>query len=178
MKQTKAAIRYAKSFLSFAKENGSLESTREDMELVRATIQESRDLRVLLKSPIIKSDKKLKVFQEIFAGKIGEGTSKFLAIIISKGREVLIPEISDQFIRMFKENDNVFDAEVTSANALTDEQRDEIRVLAKKIQSGKIEISETIDESLIGGFILRIGDQMIDTSIKKQLRNLRQEFAN
>lgn len=178
MKQTKAAIRYAKSFLSLSKEQGTMEATREDMELVKTAISESKDLRMLLSSPIIKADKKLKIVQSVFAGKIGEFTMKFLGVIISKGRDSIISEIAHEFVELCKIDNGISDAHVTAAHPLNDEQRAQVREMAQKIKPGKIEITETIDESLIGGFIIRIGDQMIDTSLKKQLRNARQEFTD
>lgn len=177
MKQIKAAHRYAKAFLSLSKEQNAVDSTQKDMELVVKAIHDSKDLGVMLQSPVIKSDKKLAVLTKVFAGKIGENSQNFIALILDKGRGNILSQIANEYVTLCKEGNNIYQAEVVSAYPLTDDQRSQIMGMASKIQQGTFEISETIDQSLIGGFILKIGDQMIDASLRKQLRHMRQELT-
>ena len=178
MKQSKVAIRYAKSFLSLAKETGVVEATRNDMELVKSTVEQSKDFRMMLQSPIVSSDQKLKVVQRVFEGKISELSTKFIDIVVSKGRDKVLGDIAEEYVRICKEDAGIYQVEVVSAYPLTEDQRAKVMELANKMHNGTFELTEQIDSDLIGGFILRIGDQMIDTSLRKNLREMRQEFMD
>lgn len=178
MKQTKAAHRYAKSFLSLSKEQNVVDATQEDMAFVVKTIHASHDLHVMLQSPVIKTDKKLAVLAKVFAGNISDISQKFIALIVDKGRGDILKLIAKEYVTLCKEGNQIFQADVVSAYPLTTEQRAQIMEMGSKMQAGTFEITETIDQSLIGGFVLKIGDQMIDASLKKQLRNMRQEMTS
>lgn len=176
MKQTKQAHRYAKALLATVKENNQVEAAREDMALIATAIDESRELGLLLKSPVVKSDAKLRILDKIFAGKIGDLSKKFITLITNKGREANLGLIAETFIEMSKIDEGIYQAKVISAAPLTDESRKDILDIASKIQNGKFELEEKVDINLIGGFVLTVGDQRIDTSVRSQFRKLRQEF--
>lgn len=176
MKQTKQAHRYAKALLSLAKEKDQMSAVREDMQLIADAVSQSKDLDLLLKSPIVKADTKLHVLDKIFAGKIGELSQKYIHLITKKGRENNLGLIAQEFVHLSKVDEGLFQAKVVSAIPLTDDVRAEILTIAQKIHSGRFELEEVVDASLIGGFILTVGDQRVDTSVKSQFRKLRQEF--
>ena len=102
MKQTRATIRYAKAFLGLAIEQSSLEASFSDMRLLERACFESKDLSLLLKSPIVKTDQKIKIFQEIFDGKIQPLSMAFVKIIIEKKREYLLEGMAKKFIDLYK----------------------------------------------------------------------------
>ena len=176
MKQTRVATRYAKSLLNLAIERNELERVYKDMQYV-ATCCDNRDLGLLLKSPIVKTDKKKKVLDGIFAGEVSEMIMSFLNIIASKKRESALPEIADEFLVQYKVHQNIVVAQVTSPVKLSDDQKDKILNLINADHKGAVEMIETIDESLLGGFIVRIGDKQIDASINRKLNELRTEFS-
>lgn len=177
MKIVKAANRYAKSLLELAVEQGQIEQVYEDMQKVSETVSASRDLQVMLNSPIIKPDQKARVLAEVFGGKIGEMAFKFINLITDKGREGLLGGIAGAYIIQYKAFKNVSQAEVISAAPLSEESKKKIEEMLQKLAPGMAELKETIDPNVIGGYILKVGDQMLDASVSSQLRELRREFT-
>lgn len=178
MKQTKVAIRYAKSLLDLAVENGKLDETQADMHLISSTISENRDLDVVLHSPIITSDQKERILTQLFSDKVSDMSMKFVNIINSKGREGLLGQITSVFVIMAKEHKNIYEAEVTSAHPIDDATKSRLKEIVKELKGGEVELGEKIDSEVIGGFVLRIGDKMIDASVISKIRDLKQEFAD
>ncbi|HQV76152.1 MAG TPA: ATP synthase F1 subunit delta [Flavobacteriales bacterium] len=172
------AYRYAQSLISLAKEQDSVESIQEDMHLVATTTTENHELVVLLKSPVVKADKKVLILNKIFAGKVGEVTSRFMGILVRKGREALLPEIAAAYNELYKQNKNIITAEVSSAIELSAEALEKVRAQAIEKHPGKtIELVQRIDPSLIGGVVIRIGDEQYDGSVSRRLSDLRRDFS-
>ena len=179
MRNPKVAHRYAKSLLDLAQERNEQDAVLADMELVLSTIRESKDLDLLLHSPVIKSDKKEKILEAIFASRVSQLTIGFMRIMTSKGREATFEEIAEHYIHQIKINKGILTAEVITAAAADEATRKEIRERLNKLNpSGSVEITESIDPELIGGFVLKVEDKMIDASIRSQLRKLRREFTD
>lgn len=176
MKGSLAAKRYAKSLLSLALEQGSLDSVHDDMLLVNQVISDSKELRVMLSSPIIKTEKKIAILSEIFKGKVTELSGKFIGLSAEKGREALLPAIASAFESAYRAHKNISTVEVTSAIALSEEQKKKILELAAKQGVENAEVVERVDPSLIGGFVMRMGDRQIDASISNKINTLKQEL--
>ena len=176
MKGSLAAKRYAKSLLSLALEQGAVDAVHTDMLLVRQAITDSKELKSLLVSPIVKSDKKTAILSEIFKGKISELSDKFIALVTSKGRESFLPSIAVAYEEAYRTHKNISTVEVTSAIALSEEQKKKILALAAKQGVENAEVVEKVDPSLIGGFVMRMGDRQIDTSISNKINALKQEL--
>jgi F-type H+-transporting ATPase subunit delta len=173
-----AAYRYARSIKELAATEGRLQGTLEDMDLIAATTRANRDLLVLLKSPVVKADRKSRILEAIFAGKIGTVTARFINILVRKGREALLPEIATAFTRLYQEEKGIVVVHVRSAAPLSDLARKQVRQLAEKEHPGKtIELSESIEWDLIGGIIIRIGDHQYDGSVLRRLQELRRKFS-
>ncbi len=172
------AYRYARSLMELAQEKGVLAGVHEDMRLVADTCFGSPDLIMLLKSPVVKADKKDKILDRVFAGKIGQITSSFMGILVRKGREALLPDVAAAFSELYKINKDIVVAQVTSAVPLNEGARAKVRALAEKQHPGKsIELVEKVDASLIGGVTIRIGDEQYDGSVSRKLNDLRREFS-
>lgn len=176
MKGSLAAKRYAKSLLSMALEQGTVDAVRADMLLVRQGVTDSHDLKNLLTSPIIKAEKKIAILSEIFKGKISELSDKFIALVVNKGREALLPIMADAYEEAYREHKNISTVEVTSAIALSDEQKKKILALAAKQGVENAEVIEKVDPALIGGFVMKMGDRQIDASISNRINTLKQEL--
>ncbi len=174
MRDIKVASRYAKSLLGIVLEQNALEPIYKDMMLINQTCNASRDLIVLLKSPIIKTDKKLAILNELFSG-INQISKSFISIIASKKREGILEDIAAAFIDAYKVHKNIKTVFVTTAIALTESQKKKIADLVNKDNS-TIELKEIINPEIIGGMILRVGDTQVDESIKRKLTNLEMEF--
>jgi len=172
------AYRYARSLMDLSLEKATLEAVHEDMALVANTCAGSRELQVLLNSPVVKADKKEKVLEQVFAGKVGSMTNSFIGILVRKGREALLPQVAGAFNELYKQNKGIVTAEVTSAAPLTDDARKRVQEMAATKNPGKsIQLSEKVDPSLIGGVTIRIGDEQYDGSVSRRLNDLRREFS-
>lgn len=176
MLDSKVARRYAKSLLGLAQERQLTDRVYADMQLVSATCEASREFVLLLKNPIIQGDKKEAVMKALFGAKLDAMSNAFLEIIIRKGREGYLDAIAAEYISLFKSMRGIVTAHVSAAVPLDDATRQTILAIVRKAKGEKAELTEEVDASLIGGFVLRIGDQQYDTSVSRKLRQLRNEF--
>ena len=174
MADQRVAARYAKSLLDLGKEMGTLETVKQDMDLLGKTVAENRDLRLLLRNPIVKHDKKLAILTAIFQGKVSDLTMRFFTILTQKNRESALEGMGTEFQAQYNVMQGIQMAEVTSATPLTPASRAELEQLVTK-QTGltQVKLTEKVDPELIGGFVLRVGDQQIDDSVRTSLRKLR-----
>ena len=178
MAQIKVASRYAKSLLSLVAEKGNMEEAFKDMTLIQKTCSENRDLVVLLRSPVVNTEKKVSILNTVFEKNVGKVTLLFINLITKNRREGALPEIADAFVSQYKAMKGITTAVVTSATVLADDAKKKIQDLVQKEVGGTVEIVMEINPELIGGFILRIGDKQLDTSILSKIGDLRQEFKN
>ena len=176
MKQSRVAIRYAKALLQLSIEQDVLEQSYSDMALIQSICFQSKDLSLLLKSPIVKTDQKLKILDEVFGSKVGKVSMFFINIITNKKREVLLEGIANSFIFLYKAYNNIESAKVTTAVPLTVELKSEVISYIKKYGDKDVELTEEVDESIIGGVIIRMGDKQIDASLSSEISELRQVF--
>lgn len=171
------ASRYAKSLLDLAVETKQLDEVIKDMRLVKKVCSENSDFVSMLKSPVLKVDKKQAIFKAIFEGKISKTTLSFLNLIAVKTREAYIPEIANEVEEQFKIRKNITTAKVTTAIGLDEKLRKQILDIVKQNATGEIELVEKVDPSLIGGFVLNIDDKQVDQSVKRKLNDLRKNFS-
>ena len=176
MKQSRVTIRYAKALLQLAIEQNTLEQSYNDMVLLDAVCTESKDLSLLLKSPIVKTDQKLSILKEIFESKLGEVSMVFINIITTKKREGLLALIASSFISLYKVHNKIETATVTTAAPLDEALRAEVISYIKKHGDDNVELTEKVDEKIIGGAIIRMGDKQLDASVSKAISELRQTF--
>ena len=172
----RAATRYAKSLIELAQENDQLDAVFADMQLISVTISDSHELNLLLKSPIVKGDKKEKALNKIFAAQIGEISNRFISILTKKKREELLEDIAIEFIAQHKKIKEQVVAKVTTAIPLDETTKTKILKLISSYVDGQVELVESINPGIIGGFVIRIGDKMIDASITKKLNDLKKEL--
>ncbi|HEU4719169.1 MAG TPA: ATP synthase F1 subunit delta [Bacteroidia bacterium] len=176
MTGTRVSYRYAKSLLDLSLEKGQLEQVHEDMQLVLNTIRGSRDLELLLKSPVIKTDKKDDILKAIFGGKIGVITTAFIDILTRKRREGYLESVADSFVNQYKKHKKILTAVVTTALGLDESLREQVVNVVKQGGKSEVELQEKVDANIIGGFILRVGDNQVDASIIRQIKNLERTF--
>ena len=178
MAETKVARRYAKSLLGLGKEKSVVDRLYDDMCLISDTIRENRQLALLFKSPIINTDKKDRILQEIFGDKISEVTLQFLQIITRKKREYYVEDIVSAFVAKYKECKGIQTAQVITATPLGDDLRQEMLRIIGQTTSDQVELREIIDKDIIGGYILRWGDRQVDASVTSKLHDLKQDFRS
>ena len=174
--EIRVASPYAKSLLDLAVEKGVLEEVYQDMTLLDKTIKENREFELLLRNPIVGSDRKKTILRALFTGRIHMMTGKFLEIISSKNRENYVPAIAAEFLSQYRVKKGIVRAEVVTTFPLTPELRERFRATVVDITGKRVELVEKIDPTLIGGYLLRIGDRQIDESIRTKLEELEAEF--
>lgn len=178
MSESIVAHRYAKALIDLAVEKKVIEAVYADMLSFQETCDVSRELVSALKSPIIKHTTKLNILSKLFKDKFNPVTYSIFEIITRKNRERFLVAIADAFVSQFKAYKGIILADVTSASALTTEQKNQITAIVKESHGKEVELIEHIDESLIGGFILRVGDKQVDDSIKRKLNDLKVSLAS
>jgi F-type H+-transporting ATPase subunit delta len=177
MKGTRAASRYAKSLLELSIEQNALDPVRNDMAYMGSVISENQDLQLMLKSPIVKSDKKITVLKSIFDA-FDDLSKAFIDLIGTNGREDLLPHIATSFDKLYKAHKGIVDVEITSAKVLDETTKTAILEKVGAAYKGDFVVNEKIDESLIGGFLVTVGDHQIDATVSRKFRDLRQVLMN
>lgn len=171
------ASRYAKSLVDLAAEKGQLEAVRADMQALQQITKSNRDVVALLKSPIIKPDKKQKILAAILEGKVNTITAAFIHLLVAKGRESNLPEITTEFARQYNVLKNISKVKITTAVSLDAAILGDIK---KKVEAGtdkKIEMETVVDPELIGGFVLESEDRLYDASVLRDLNDIRKQFT-
>lgn len=177
MKGSRSSIRYAKAYMKLAKEQSFVDEAIEDIKLILQTVTSNRELELFLHSPLIKSDKKQAAFNSIFSGKTQQQTERFVSEIIKQGREKQLTDICERFIDLYNESHNIARVSVTTAMPLDDTMRSKLlEVVKKKYNYTKVELNEIIDENILGGMVMRMGDMQLDSSIRRQINDLKKEL--
>lgn len=179
MSVIRIASRYAKSLLDLAKDQNVMDDVVSDMEGFNKMV-ENRDLYLLLKSPIINVGKKAEIFDALFEGKVTKLTKAFLDIVLRKGREALLPEISTEFLNQYKVMKGISTVRLTTAAPISDATLEGLKtkLLSSTATDQLVDIETKVDESIIGGFIVEIGDKLIDASVSHKLARLAKEMTN
>jgi F-type H+-transporting ATPase subunit delta len=176
MKSTKLTSRYAKSLLSLSIEKNVLDKTFSDMKRIQNICSENKDLSLLLKSPIVKTDKKLSILSEVFSSDVSEITMTFINIITSKKREMHLEGIAESFISLYKIHNNIETVILTTSHPIDEKTKLEILTFVKKNGKQNIEMTQEIDEELLGGMIIRMGDKQLDASVSRNIKKLKKSF--
>jgi F-type H+-transporting ATPase subunit delta len=177
MADLRVASRYVKSLLGLAVEKNVLDAVHNDMLMFSKVCAENRDFVVMLRSPVIRHEKKRAVLEKIFASKVNPLTSAIIDILTKKNREPLLPAIASEFHNAYNEFKGVGKAYITTTIPMDAELRATVEAIVKKLSDKKlVELHEKIDKDLIGGFILNVGDRQIDASIKSKLKSLNMKF--
>jgi len=177
MSELTVATRYAKSLIDLAQDEKALEEIRKDMELFTQTLRANSQLQAVLANPIVAHDKKIKILEAIFSGKVHKVTDSFFKIMINKSRSQVLYETAKEFINQYNVIKNITRAYVTSATPLSEENKKQITAELMAATGGTIELHTKVDHKLIGGFVLKIGDLQVDTSLSTSLKKLKSDFA-
>jgi F-type H+-transporting ATPase subunit delta len=176
MAGSRAAIRYAKAILGLAQDQNAGEAVAKDMDGIVKTVNNSRELRLMLDSPIVKPETKKSALLEIFTGmhSVSEGV---IDMLVTNKRIGLLDNIAVQYCNLFDQLQGKQIAVVTTAIPLTEALRNKVLAKVNDLTKDEVIIENKIDESIIGGFILRLGDLQYNASISNQLSNLKRSFT-
>ena len=176
MAGTRAAIRYAKAVLSLASDQKSADAVNSDMKLIVSTIADNKDLNEALQSPVIPSSVKKSVLLEVFKNS-NKTTLNLIDTLISNNRIDILGDVALKYSQLLDESKGIELATVTTAVALTGDLEKKVLAKAKELTGKNVEVKSIIDESILGGFILRIGDLQYNASVANQLNKLKREFT-
>jgi F-type H+-transporting ATPase subunit delta len=176
MSNIRLSSRYAKSLLELCKERNEVDVVLGDMKSILEATQESKDLALLLASPVVSGDKKQRVLNSIFKN-WSTTTSSFVQLIVGKGRESELSAIATSFIDQVNSMRGIHHAEVISAVALDEVTKGALLKMAEKMAGGQIILNERIDASLIGGFVLRVNGQEYNASVTGKLNKIKKDFS-
>ena len=176
MRNPKVASRYAKALIDLSIERKELDAVKKDVEDVIKALKGSKELRVLLSSPVIKPLIKQDIIKAIFTGKVNEIMINFLNLLITHKREHFALEVLESFNKQYYIVKNIVIASVTTAIELDDTLRAEFTKMVKDATKEEVRIEEKINPDIIGGFIVRVGDYELDSSIAGRLKRLSREF--
>ena len=176
MAGARAAIRYAKALLSLASDSKTAEVVNTDMKLIAETIADNKELSDMLQSPVVSSSNKKAVLLEIFK-KSNKASLSLIDTLVVNNRIDILGQVASKYNQLFDESKGIELATVTTAVELSADLKKKVLAKAKELTGKDVEVENIIDESILGGFILRIGDVQYNASVANQLSKLKREFT-
>jgi F-type H+-transporting ATPase subunit delta len=176
MNQSIISTRYAKALMMVGAENQCLDALKADMELLGDTIKENPVFRQMLDNPVIKPPQKRKVMAELLEERVHPMTLNFINIIIHNRRELLLADVSRNFIDLYEKMKGVKRVHVISAAGMDDHSKQQLQQQLNVLFKADVEMTAEVNPGLIGGFILRVGDQQYDASLSSGLERMRKSL--
>jgi len=177
MSAINVAKRYGKALLEEAQEQGVLEKVFQDFKVIEQATNDSRELKLLLKSPIVTLDKKLSSLNAIFGDKVSPLTNTFLKMLVRKRREGNLSDIVNAFFEAYNDLKSIKEVELISATELSESMVTTIMDSVKCQFSGlNLNVTKVVDSTILGGFVIKIGDKVFDTSLQNKLNALKREI--
>ena len=171
------AKRYAQAVFELSVENKTTDKVAHDLVLIKEVLEENRKLRRILENPVLDDSKKATLLTKLFAKHVEELTARFLHLITRKGRASYLLSICQAFDEVYKEYRNILSAELITATPVDKKIRESIINKFQQITDKTIALTETVNEDIIGGFVVKMGDYQYDASIVNQLKRLKKEFS-
>ncbi|MBL4606034.1 MAG: ATP synthase F1 subunit delta [Flavobacteriaceae bacterium] len=178
MKDARPALRYAKAILNLAKDRKVETEVNADLQLIASTISENADLMAMLNSPVIKASDKKNVLNELFTGKTNSISIGLFNLLEENKRMNMLLTIAKQYSIIYDHYKRIQVAKVTTAVPLTKELETKIMTKIVELTGNKASLENIVNPTILGGFVLRVGDVQYDASISNHLNELRKEFDN
>ena len=171
------AKRYAQALHDAAEAVGQLDDVDADVELIRASLESSRELVLLFESPVVSRERKARVVKVLFEDRLSSTTLGFLDLLVQKRRENIFPQMVLAYRRLRDDQMGIVGVTIRSAQPVSDDERNRIARALESWTGGKISVQADHDAALIGGLLVRIGDTVYDGSVRNKLEHLREQFA-
>jgi len=173
----RAAIRYAKAIMERAQAQGLVEQTNNDMQLVSSTIQSSSELNSFVKNPVFSAEAKQTALLEVFST-INQESKLLIRLLAENKRLEMLESVAQAYNTMYDQVSGIQKIQVTTAFPITPELEAKVIAKAKEFTSNSLVIENIVDESIIGGFIIRMGDKQYNASVSNRLTILKRELVN
>ncbi len=170
---------YGDALFAVALESNRMDEFFEAVKVVAEILHENTEFGKLMNHPKIMKEDKVKIVEETFGDRIPKEIVGIMTLLVTKGRAEEMLSVFDYFIDLVKEEKKIGKAHVTTAVSLSDKQKDKVeQKLLDTTRYESFEMDYSVDESLIGGMVIRIGDRVVDSSIKTKLCELTRELRN
>tara|TARA_R110000850_G_scaffold45512_6_gene115162 strand:+ start:831 stop:1367 length:537 start_codon:yes stop_codon:yes gene_type:complete len=176
MAETRAAIRYAKAALSLATDKQVAEAINSDMVLIYKTIQDNPELDEAIKNAVVKSEDKKAILSKVFPN-VNAMVQELFKVLDANKRLDLIGAVANKYTELFDIQNGKESATVTTAVSITEEVEAKVLAKIKELTNKAVTVKNIVDESILGGFILRVGDIQYNGSIANKLNTLKREFT-
>lgn len=169
---------YAKALMSVAEDNGAVDQIGTEVADLLKVLASSEELTQFLVSPLMSPEVKKGVLRQVAEGKVSDCLLSFLLLLVDRGRVGFLQPILQQYQALLRERNNTVLADVTTAVELSDDQQNAICDRVKTMTgANNVELSVQVDPALIGGLIIKVGSQVIDASLRGQLRRIGMQLA-
>jgi len=177
MNDSKISVRYAKALLQAATEAGSEDTVRGDMASLLSCINSSSDFKMLLESPVMADDRKVEIFDNLFANSFNKLTLDFFKVLVKNKRENFLRMICLNFAEFYARSKNIKRVQITSAVAATDSVKEKVCALAKSVGGdSNVELTVKVNPDIIGGLIVQVDDKVYDASVRTQLAKIKENL--
>jgi F-type H+-transporting ATPase subunit delta len=164
---------YAEALLNLGEDSGLTERFSADIAGIIEALESSQDLRQMLVNPFVKPEVKKSILNQIFGSQVDGTILKFIGLLVDRRRMMYVVAVLKQYQTLVRQARNIILAEVVTATELNDSQREAVTNKVKSMTgASQIELSTRLDSDLIGGVIIKVGSQVLDGSIRGQLRRL------
>jgi F-type H+-transporting ATPase subunit delta len=178
MENERVAKRYAKSIFDLSKEKNLLESIHKDFAYIHSLINESKEFRLLIQSPIINSIRKLEILNKALSNQLNAMTFTFMDIVFKRHREAILPLVANEFIKLYQKEKNITEVTLISASELSNNFISDVQNKVEKLLNTTVSLKYKIQPEIIGGFILRFEGKEYDGSIASKLNKLKRQFQD
>lgn len=177
MRLSRASSRYAKAILSLAIDENKAVAVNEDMKNILVTISNNKELRNFLSSPLVKEEQKRGGLRQIFKD-AGDVTMKTFDLLVDNKRTDILLDVATSYIVLFEDMNKREIATVTTAVAISADLEMKVLARAKELAGKEVTLEKIVDPSILGGFVLRVGDKEINASVNNKLGELKRTFAS
>lgn len=171
------ARRYAQALYQEARQASQAEAVDADVQVLGETLDDSRELELFFESPIVSREKKEAVLQQLFAGRVSDLTMQFVALLVEKQRETLVPAIVRAYRDLRDQALGIVEAQVRTATPLSPAEVDALKAALEGRTGKTVRMRLDVDPSLVGGLVVRLGDVVYDRSVRHQLDTLREQLS-
>jgi F-type H+-transporting ATPase subunit delta len=176
MDESAISVRYARAIFALGKEQNMLSSIKNDMEIISAACKQSVEFNYLLKSPVIQTSEKIRILRQIFSQSVTEASMNLLELVTKNKREIFLESICRNVLAMIRKEKNIKTAVITTSRELNQETMQLIIKILEKELGSLVELTERVNQKIIGGLILSIDDKQYDASVATRLKQIRQQL--
>ena len=174
---TRIVRRYAAALFRTAQRAGLIDAVESDLGLVSFLFENSPDMWGAIRSPVVSPERKRQILRDVFAGRVQQVTLDYLDLLVDKRREEVIPETQGEYVALANEARGLVEADVTTAVTLDTDDETRLRDKLGALTGKHVRLRRLVEPEIVGGVIVKIGDRVIDGSIRGRLAALKEKLS-